>query len=748
MEVHTNLRYLQDLWDDRVVRALDGPELLRYRSNLLGSDLRITNFGGGNTSSKIAQTDPLDGEERTVLWVKGSGGDLGSIKRNGFATLYLDKLRGLDRRYRGAESEDEMVDLYPLCSFGTNPVAPSIDTPLHGFLPFAHVDHLHPDWGIALAAAANGRDRMEEFNRRFGHHLIWIPWQRPGFELAMMLGRAVEASPQCDGIVLGGHGLFTWGETERECYLNTITTIDQLGQFVVECMDKAGADLFGGAAVETPPDARNTAMDLFPYLRGRVSGARRAGEEASRPKGPRMIGSFSDAPEVLRFVNSRDAGKLAALGTSCPDHFVRTKIRPLFVPWNPQAHDTARLKPIIDDSLREYRRSYEEYYRAHATVGSPALRDPNPTVVLIPGVGMFSFGKSKKEARITGEFYTNAIHVMEGATALGDGTKVEAVPQAGAAAPPEAFQVYKNYVALPLAEAFRIEYWKLEEAKLRRQPPEKELSRKVLVIVGGAHGIGREAALLAVQRGAHVVVADRDAEACAAVVSEISASAGADVATSAFLDLRDRHSIRAALGHAVATFGGLDVLINTAAVFASSPDGRISDEQWRQTLDVNVTGNYLLADEVRGILLEQALPASIVLTSSANAVVPKAGSEAYDVSKAAVSHLVRELAVAFAPHVRVNGVSPATVVKGSTMFPRDRILASLGKYGIPHSQNETTEELRDRLARFYAMRTLTREPIEPLDCAEAILFLASDRTRCTTGHLFPVDGGLTEAFLR
>ncbi len=784
METETKLHYLEDLWDDGVARQLDEPELLRYRSNLLGSDLRITNFGGGNTSSKIAQADPLDGRERTVLWVKGSGGDLGSIKREGFATLYLDKLHDLESRYRGPVYEDEMVDLYPLCVFGKNAVAPSIDTPLHGILPFAHVDHLHPDWGIALAAAANGRERMEGFNRRFGHHLIWVPWQRPGFELAMMLRRAVEQSPECDGMVLGGHGLFTWGETQRQCYLNTITIIDRLGQFVTEFIGRAGVKLFGGPVVETLPEARDLAARIFPYLRGRVSGASRPGEAANRPQprpagqpspsqpsprpsSLRMIGSFSDAPEALRFANSLDADKLAYLGTSCPDHFVRTKIRPLLVPWDPALAQGGpsgpggptgptgldRLKRSIDDSLADYRQSYADYYRAYATADSPGMRDPNPTVVLIPGVGMFSFGKSKKEARITGEFYINAIHVMEGATALGgpssgNGKSSKAVPQAGAAAPPDAFQVHANYVALPLREAFRIEYWKLEEAKLRRQPPEKELSRKVLVVVGGAHGIGRETALLAVERGAHVVVADRETEGCAAMVAEIAASAGADVVASAQVDIRDRNSIRAALRQAITHFGGVDVLVNTAAVFASSPDGRISDEQWRQTLDVNVTGNYLLADEIRGILLDQALPASIVLTSSANAVVPKAGSEAYDVSKAAVSHLVRELAIGFAPYVRVNGVSPATVVKGSTMFPRDRVLASLAKYGIPHRQTETTDELRDRLARFYAKRTLTQEPIEPRDCAEAILFLAGDRTGCTSGHLFPVDGGLTEAFLR
>jgi rhamnose utilization protein RhaD (predicted bifunctional aldolase and dehydrogenase) len=403
------LRYLQDLWDEEMARGLDGPELLRYRSNLLGRDLRITNFGGGNTSSKTVEADPLDGREQVVLWVKGSGGDLGSIKRGGFATLYLEKLRALEKRYRGVEHEDEMVDFYPLCAFGTNSVAASIDTALHGFLPFPHVDHLHPDWGIALAASANGRDMMEEFNRRFGHRLIWLPWQRPGFELAMMLRRAVEADAQCDGVVLGGHGLFTWGDTQRQCYLNTITIIDHLGQFVLEHIEKVEAGLFGGLLHEARPDQHDLAVDLFPFLRGQVSARRR------------LLGSFSELPEVLRFINSHDAPHLAQLGTSCPDHFVRTKIRPLFVSWNPASGDVGQLKRAFNESLEAYRREYEEYYRAYARADSPAMRDPNPTVVLIPGVGLFSFGRTKPEARITGEFYINAIHVMEGATALGDG---------------------------------------------------------------------------------------------------------------------------------------------------------------------------------------------------------------------------------------------------------------------------------------------------------------------------------------
>jgi len=735
MQLKTSLRYLEDRWDDQLAGGLDQPELLRYRSNLLGSDLRITNFGGGNTSSKIQQTDPLSGKQEEVLWIKGSGGDLGSIKLTGLAALYSEKLHGLEHKYRGAEFEDEMVEMYPLCAFGKSTVAASIDTPLHGFLPFPHIDHLHPDWGIALAASANGREKMEEFNRLYDHHLIWVPWQRPGFELAMMLGRAVQASPNCDGVVLGGHGLFTWGNTQQECYENTISIIDQLGQFVLDHVNKKGAGLFGGPRYQPLDNRRDLALDIFPFLRGRVSGARR------------LIGNFSDLPEVLRFLNSADAERLAHLGTSCPDHFIRTKVRPLFVPWQP-VESVQGLREQIESSLKNYRKEYAEYYNSFAKPDSPAMRDANPTVVLVPGIGMFSFGKSKTEARLTGEFYVNAIHVMEGATSLDTGKAPATLPQAGAAAPAGAFTVHANYVALPPAEAFRIEYWQLEEAKIRRQPPEKELSRHVVLIVGGGSGIGREAALLAAERGAHVVVADRDHEAAKKVTEEANGIAGKEGGLSVAVDIRRRDVIRQSLRDLVAAYGGLDVLINTAALFPSSKDGQISDEQWGVTLDINVTANYLLVDEAARILKDQNLTASVVLTSSANAVVPKRGSEAYDVSKAALSHLVRELAISLSPKIRVNGISPATVIKGSTMFPRDRVIMALKKYEIAYSDEATDEELRTLLGEFYARRTLTHRPIDPKDCAEAILFLAGPKSPCTTGHIVPVDGGLTEAFLR
>ncbi len=405
VDSRTQLQHLEDRWDENAARGMDEPELLRYRSNLLGSDLRITNFGGGNTSSKVEMPDPLTRQNVEVLWVKGSGGDLGSIKRAGFATLYLDKLLALEKLYGGVEREDEMVEYYPLCTYGLNPVAASIDTPLHGFLPFRHVDHLHPDCAIALAAAANGLEKMEEFNQRYGHKLIWVPWQRPGFELGLMLKRAVEQEPACDGIILGGHGLFTWGETQRECYLNTITLIDQLTSFIEEHLEQKGDRIFGGRKHEPLADRRSIALEILPVLRGRLS------------ENKRVIGSFSDHPDVLEFVNSAEAQKLAYLGTSCPDHFIRTKIRPMFVPWDPKS-GTGELRKEIEKQIAIYRREYGEYYKKHAEPSSPAMRDAIPAVVLVPGLGMFTFGKSKPESRIIGEFYLNAIHVMKGAGGL------------------------------------------------------------------------------------------------------------------------------------------------------------------------------------------------------------------------------------------------------------------------------------------------------------------------------------------
>ncbi len=549
-----SLKFLEDRWDPAVADRLDQPELLRYRSNLLGSDLRITNFAGGNTSSKVDELDPLTGQPVKVLWVKGSGGDLGSIKRGGFATLYQEKLLTLERLYRGQDTEDSMAEMYPICAFRNNPVAASIDTPLHGFLAFPHVDHLHPDWGIALAASANGKTKMEAFNREFHHQLVWLPWQRPGFELAMMMKRAIEQNPGCDGILLGGHGLFTWGETQRECYINTLTVIDQIGQFIANQGIPKGDTRFGGEAVKSRANRQDLAIEILPFLRGRISNQRR------------WIARYRDTEDVLQFVNSVHAKDLAFLGTSCPDHFIRTKIRPMFVPWA-EGQDLQALKKQIDESLAEYRENYRSYYQKHALPDSPALRDTSPSIVLIPGLGMFSFGKNKTEARITGEFYANAIHVMEGASLLGEeevpSSTSSIVPQCGQGMDPATFKVFTNYVAMPLSEAFGIEYWALEEAKIRRQPAEKELSRYVVLVVGGGSGIGREVALLAATRGAHVMIADRDTAGAAKVSEELAKIASKEFVASTAVDIRSRDAIGKALKAAVAAFGGVDILINT-----------------------------------------------------------------------------------------------------------------------------------------------------------------------------------------
>jgi rhamnose utilization protein RhaD (predicted bifunctional aldolase and dehydrogenase)/NAD(P)-dependent dehydrogenase (short-subunit alcohol dehydrogenase family) len=731
---------LQNLWDERQAAGLAAHplELLRYRSNLLGEDLRITNFGGGNTSSKFELPDPLTGEPARVMAVKGSGGDLRSITAGGFAVLYLDKLEALIRRYRGEACEDEMVGFYPLCAFGESRVAASIDTALHAFLPFPHVDHLHPDWAIALAASANGAEKLDEFNKQYGRKIAWVPWQRPGFELALMLRAAVQDNPGCDGIILGGHGLFTWGDTQHQCYLSSIRTIDQMGEFIQEHERRAGRPRFGGAAVAAVVrDLDTTIAGLFPYLRGAVSSNRR------------VVGHYDASAEAIEFANSAWAEELCGLGTSCPDHFLRTRISPMFIPWDAATEDAAALRARIDERIAKYRRDYAAYYTAFAEPSSPALRDSNPSVVVIPGLGLFGFGKDKREARITTEFFVNAIHVMQGANALegtGEGPKV--LPQVRRPEHAKAFTTFHNYVALPRLEAFRIEYWALEEAKLQRMPPEKEFSRKVVVVVGAGSGIGREVALQIAKRGGHVVAADANAAAAAAAARDAAALSSTEMVQAATLDLTSRDTIAAAARAAVLQFGGFDCVINTAAIFPTPAPGTPAETTWGTAMAINVTSNFVLAQETAAVLQAQKLPASIVLTTSANAVVPKIGSEAYDVSKAAISHLVRELAVGLGPLVRVNAVAPATVVAGSAMFPRDRVIVSLRKYSIAFDDSESTEDLRSKLAEFYAQRTITKRPILPIDNANAICWLAGEQSAKTTGHVIPVDGGLPEAFLR
>jgi len=730
--------YLRDLWDPDTADKLAGDPLalLRYRSNLLGADLRITNFGGGNTSSKMELPDPFTGRPTRVLAVKGSGGDLGSIAEAGFALLYQDRLEQLKDLYRGEVHEDEMVGYYPLAAFGDNRVAASIDTPLHALLPFPHVDHLHPDWAIALAASANGKRKLEQFNQEYDRRIMWVPWQRPGFELALMIEKAVRENPRIDGILLGGHGLFTWGVTQRECYLNSIHAIDQMGAFIAKHQNQKSA-LFGGQEHAARADRRDVVAEILPALRGALSSNRR------------VIAHYSEHEDAIGFAGSKWSRDLSALGTSCPDHFLRTRVCPLFLDWDPAKQDVEALKVGIKAQVVEYRAAYKKYYEDWATSDSPKLRDSNPSVVIVPGLGLFGFGKNKKEARIATEFFINAIHVMAGANALEDGEVLHPLPQARHSEQSKQFTHFHNYVALPRSEAFRIEYWALEEAKLQRMPAEAEFSRKIGLIVGGANGIGREVALLLARKGAHLVVADFDEAGAKRVAEQAGSLASPEFVKATSVDLSSAESLAEAVRHTILEFGGIDIAVNTAATYPiPGPGTELTEAQWAQTFLVNVTGNYLLARATEPVFREQELPGAMVLTSSANAVVPKKGSEAYDSSKAALSHLIRELAIKLSPTVRVNGIAPATVVAGSTMFPRDRVIQSLRKYKIVFSESDSTEVLRDKLADFYAQRTLTKRPVTPELCAAAIVWLAGEQSARTTGHVIPVDGGLTEAFLR
>ncbi len=724
-----DLTFVEDQWDDAVADALDPVERLVYRSNLLGSDWRITNTGGGNTSFKLTETDPLTDEAVEVLWVKGSGGDLRTSKRAHFASLYQDKLMALQEVYarydvRGPKTpaEDAMVAMYRHCTFNLNPRAPSIDTPLHAFIPHAHVDHMHPVAVIALATAEDGPALTRAV---YGDEVIWTDWQRPGFELGLELQRICRAHPEAKGVLLGGHGLINWADDDKACYHLTLSLIDRATRYLAR-FDK-GQETFGGARVETlsAPERRRVLVDVLPWLRGQL------GQEK------RSIATVEQSDEVLDFVNANNAARLAELGTSCPDHFLRTKIKPLYVDWNPQAEDTEALKQKLDDGLARYRDDYAAYYEACKRPDSPAMRGGDPTVVLIPGLGMIGWGKSKSESRVTAEFFKCAIEVMRGAEAV------------------------SRYTALPRQEAFDIEYWALEEAKLRRMPPEEELARQIVAVVGAGSGIGRAVAARLIEAGAVVAAMDLDENAATETADAIMQRIGMGIGVAGTglsgagdvialgCDMTERSSVRAALDEVVFAYGGLDHVVVTAGLYPTpDADGRISDTQWDRAFRVNVAGPARVAEEAAPVWNAQKLPGSLVVTTSVNAVVPKDGSFAYDTSKAAANHLVRELAVALAPHVRVNGVAPATVVEGSAMFPRERVQASLTKYGLSFDEDKDTDALRQRLAAFYARRTLLNHPITPADQAEAIFLLVSDRLGKTTGQILTVDGGLREAFLR
>jgi rhamnulose-1-phosphate aldolase/alcohol dehydrogenase len=723
-------------WDDAVADQLDPVERLRYRSNILGDDRRITNTGGGNTSSKVRMTDPLTGEEVDVLWVKGSGGDLRTSTRANFASLYMDKLLSLQEIYDAAEVkgvkteiEDKMVAMYPHTTFNLNPRASSIDTPLHGFIPYRHVDHMHPISVIAIAAS---KDQEQLTQTVFGDEVGWVPWQRPGFDLGLVMGEMAQNNPQLKGLVMGQHGLINWADDDKECYELTLALIEKAAEYIA-ARDK-GQATFGGAKYQSLPETEREALliKLLPTLRGLVASPKEGEGQQTR-----FIGTVHVTDSVLEFVNSHDAARLAEIGTSCPDHFLRTKIKPLFVDWNPQTESYESLLEKLKSGLAQYRDDYAAYYEACQHPDSPAMRDPNPTVILIPGVGLIAWGKNKSESRVTAEFYSLAIEVMRAAEAI------------------------STYQGLPRQEAFDIEYWLLEEAKLQRMPPEKELARNVVVVVGAGSGIGKATAHRLAQEGAHVVCVDLDEAAAQETADELTGKYGLGIGVAGTgisacgpaiglkADITDRESVRAMLEQVILAYGGLDNIIVTAGIFVPpDKDGRITDPQWDLTFAVNVKGGYIVADEARRIWEAQGLSGTLVLTTSVNAAVAKKGSVAYDTSKAAANHLVRELAIELAPLVRVNGLAPATVVEGSSMFPRDRVISSLVKYEIDFDESEETEALRDKLAHFYAQRTLTKSPITLADQAEAAYLLTSRKLSKTTGQIISVDGGLHEAFLR
>ena len=726
-------QHVNNLWIEAEAAKSKGVDRLVYRSNKLGSDQRITNTGGGNTSSKIMEKDPLTGEAVEVLWVKGSGGDLRTSARENFSSLCQSKLLALQKTYavrkdKGLKSqaEDDMVAAYNHTTFNLNPRASSIDTPLHSFIPAKFVDHMHPNAVISIAASKHCQKLTQEI---FGGAMDYVKWMRPGFELGLAMQDIVKKNPKATGIMMGQHGFISWANDDKECYLRTLEFIEQASQFIEAKYQAKGGDAkaFGGQKYQTLPEElrRQTLAAILPWLRGQVSQQKR------------FIATVQDDEKLLRFVNSKDAPRLAELGTSCPDHFLRTKIKPLYVAWNPQAEDAAALKKKLADGLGQYRRDYLAYYEKCKHANSPAVRDANPTVVLIPGLGMVAWGKDKSESRVTAEFYNCAVEVMRGAEAI------------------------DQYIALPQQEAFDIEYWLLEEAKLKRMPAEKELARQVVIVIGAGSGIGKETAHRLVKEGAHVVCVDLNEASAQATAKEIADKYGSGIGVAGTgisncglavglpANITDRASIRAMLDKVALAYGGFDSICVTAGIFVpSDTSGRIPDEKWAVTFNINVTGSYLVADEAARTWKQQGLRGNLVLTTSANAAVAKKGSLAYDTSKAAANHLVRELAIELAPLVRVNGVAPATVVQGSAMFPRERVIGSLAKYEIPYTENEPMESLVSKLAQFYADRTLTKSPITPADQAEAYFLLISQRLSKTVGQVITVDGGLHEAFLR
>ena len=682
-------------WSDAEAAKKNGPELLLYRSNLLGSDLTVTNFGGGNTSAKLQAIDPLSRKPVEILWVKGSGGDIGSMKLDGFSTLYLDKLLSLEALYRGVEFEDEMVGYLPHCTFNLNSRAASIDTPLHAYLPFAHIDHVHPDALIALAASSGGEAATKQL---WDGTVGWLPWKRPGFDLGVRLRDYVAQNPGLRAVMLAGHGIIGWGDSAKHCYENSIGLIGDAARYLNERLAKGPAFGGGRVAALAPEQRRRMAAEVMPKLRALMS--------ADGPK----IGHFSDDPETLEFVGSRDFERLAAIGTSCPDHFLRTKIRPLTL-------EESRLseKGYLDLVLSDYREGYSAYYKRCAGPSDPGMRDPNPVVVLIPGVGRITFAADKTTARLAGEFYLNAINVMRGAEAIG------------------------KYIGLPEQEAFNIEYWALEEAKLQRLPKPKALVGRIALVTGGAGGIGAATAERLLAEGACVMLVDRDADALAKATQGLTSRATSEVIRSRTCDVTDEKQVQAAFDHCALEFGGLDVLVSNAGIASSAPIEETTVALWRKNHDVLAEG-YFLTARAAFPLMKLQRGGSIIFIGSKNGIAAAVNASAYASAKAAALHLARCLALEGAPvGIRVNTVNPDAVIKGSRIWDGEWRKERAGAHGI-----DSGEELETH----YRNRSLLKRDVLPVDIANAVYFFACEQSAKSTGNMVNVDAGNAQAFTR
>jgi rhamnulose-1-phosphate aldolase/alcohol dehydrogenase len=696
----TEVQLLENRWDEAHAATLDEPGRLLYRSNLLGADKRITNYGGGNTSAKVVHKDPLTGEDVTVLWVKGSGGDVGTMKLDGFATLYMDRLERLRTLYRGPAHEDEMVGYLPHCTFALNPRAASIDTPLHAYLPYTHIDHMHPDAVIAIAATDTSRALTREI---YGEEIGWLPWRRPGFELGLMLSEFARENPSAKGVVLESHGLFTWADTARECYETTLRIINKAIRFFDE--RTRGKAVFGGQVISAlePAERRAVAARLMPEIRGRIGG------------GERKVGHFDDSPAVLEFVNSADLRRLAALGTSCPDHFLRTKIRPLVLDFDPSGGDLDGLVAGLDRAVADYRDDYAAYYARCRHDDSPAMRDPNAVIYLVPGVGMISFARDKATARIASEFYVNAINVMRGATTVG------------------------TYVGLQEQESFDIEYWLLEEAKLQRMPKPKSLAGRVALVTGGAGGIGRAIAARLLSEEACVVLADIDAASLEEARWAFAANHGADQVRTASFDVTDEHGVAAGFANAFAEYGGLDILVSNAGISSSAPIEETTVAMWDRNLDILAKGYFLVAREAFRLLRRQNLGGAVVFIASKNGLAASPNAAAYCTAKAAEIHLARCLALEGAEAgIRVNVVNPDAVLRGSKIWTGEWREQRAAAYNMAP----------DELEEHYRKRSMLKLSVFPEDIAEAVYFLASDLSAKSTGNIINVDAGNQQSFTR